>query len=184
MCALKHCCICMKFEHLLLAYGFFTTFTDKLVPVLCTKYLSCVLIDRETVCLLLLEKKQSKYCCYYAVHMTDVIMCYQQIFQFYLHKTCNASITHWSSDFTIRAAEDSYLLRCEALLFGKYLPQFEGACCLHFQSPSGPKQMTLNLDYYMGPDLGGGKLLQNVDNYLQINVASYTRRLESLLIQL
>jgi len=33
--------------------------------------------------------------------------------------------------------------------------------------------MALNLDYSMGPDLGGSKLLQNVGNYLQINT-SYT----------
>jgi len=29
--------------------------------------------------------------------------------------------------------------------------------------------MPLNLDYYMGLDLGGSKLLQNVGSYLQIN---------------
>jgi len=29
--------------------------------------------------------------------------------------------------------------------------------------------MTFNLDYYMGPDFGGSKLLQNVGNCLQIN---------------
>jgi hypothetical protein len=84
----------------------------------------------------------------------------------------------------IRATEDSCLLRCEALLIGKYVPQFGGACYLHFQSSSGPRQMTLNLDYYMGPDLGGSKLLQNVGNHLQINVASYSRILEYLLMLL
>ena len=57
MYALKHCCICMKFE--LLACGFFTSFMDRLVSILCTKYLACFLIDKETACLLLLEKEQS-----------------------------------------------------------------------------------------------------------------------------
>jgi len=47
----------MKFE--LLACGFFTSFTDRLVSILCTKYLSCVLFDKEAACLLLLEKEQS-----------------------------------------------------------------------------------------------------------------------------
>jgi len=36
--------------------------------------------------------------------------------------------------------------------------------------------MTLNLDYYMGPDLGGSKLLQNVGNYLIIEMASHHSR--------
>ena len=56
MYALKYCCICMKFE--LLACGFFKSFTDKLVSIVCTKYVSYVLLDKETACLLLLEKKQ------------------------------------------------------------------------------------------------------------------------------
>lgn len=57
MYALKHRCICMKFE--LLACGFFTGFTDRLVSILCTKHLLCVLFDKETACLMLLEKEQS-----------------------------------------------------------------------------------------------------------------------------